>query len=327
MCFLRRLILLPLITCWLLVNSAAATATHPDFKVWLENFRVEAQSAGISQKTLTAAFAGMNGPLSFVLELDRRQPEFTQSLKDYVATRVGGMRVAMGRTMLNRYPTWLGRVGRTYGVPKQFIVALWGIETNYGAHSGSTPVIHSLATLAHDGRRSAYFRKELLDALHIIEDGQISLKRMKGSWAGAMGQCQFMPSSFRSYAVDADGDGRVNIWGSVPDVLASAANYLNQMGWQDGQPWGHLVKIPQPFDLNLAGLDTRFLLTDWQDLGLRMTAGTDLPQVGLFTSLLLPDGPNGPAYLVFDNFRVLLKWNKSNAFAIAVGTLADRLSE
>ncbi len=321
--FFYGLILVSLSVVWLLASSAVAIDSKNDFGGWLEEFQAEARSAGISQRTLTAAFADFNGPLPVVIELDRNQPEFTQSLEDYVRARVGDRRIAQGRKMLSRYPTWLGRVEKSYGVPRSIIVALWGIETSYGAHSGSFSVIRTLATLAHDGRRSSYFRKELLDALHILDADHIRLKRMKGSWAGAMGQCQFMPSSFRNYAVDADGDGRINIWNSVPDVLSSAANYLKQLGWQYDQAWGYPVTFPGKIDLDPSGLESTFQLSHWQALGVRMNDGSDLPQRDLQASLLMPDGRSGQAYLVYDNFRVLLDWNNSTAFAVAVGTLSD----
>jgi membrane-bound lytic murein transglycosylase B len=320
------LILVTTCVYWLFVTSAPAKDTEAEFAVWLESLRVEARSAGVSQETLEAALTDVKGPLPRVIDLDRNQPEVTQSLQDYVAARVSEKRIANGRRMLRRYPAWLGRVERKYGVQRRFIVALWGIETSYGEHSGSFPVIHSLVTLAHDRRRSSYFRKELLDALHILDLGHIRLKRMKGSWAGAMGQCQFMPSSFRRYATDANGDGRIDIWNSVPDVLASTANYLKQAGWQDDQTWGRPVTLPGKFDFSLVGLETRLPLSRWQSLGVRRSNGSALPRRDLDASLIMPDGPGGSAYLVYDNFRVLLSWNKSNVFAVAVGILSDRIA-
>ena len=321
-----HLILAIACVCWLFAPNARASETDRDFAVWLENLRVEARSSGISPKVLDEALADVKEPLPRVIDLDRKQPEFTQTLEDYVNARVSKKRIANGRRMMSRHPTWLSRVERKYGVPRRFIVALWGIETNYGENTGGFPVIQSLVTLAYDGRRSTYFRKELLDALHILDASHIGLKEMKGSWAGAMGQCQFMPSSFRHFAADADGDGRIDIWTSVPDVLASAANYLQQVGWQKNQTWGRPVKLPAKFDLALVGLKTKLPLSRWQSLGVRRTNGRSLPRRDLAASLILPDGPDGSAYLVYDNFHALLAWNKSNAFAVAVGTLADRLN-
>jgi len=319
------LILMLTAVCWLLAGVAAAREPE-EFSAWLEELRVEARAAGISEQTLEAALSGIEEPLPRVVELDRKQPETTLSLKEYVAARVSEKRIAAGRRMLRRYPTWLGRVERKYGVQRRFIVALWGLETNYGEHTGGFPVIQSLVTLAYDQRRGAYFRMELLEALKILDAGHISPERMRGSWAGAMGQCQFMPSSFRRFAVDADGDGRIDLWNSVPDVLASIANYLASSGWKHDQTWGRPVRLPKHFDFSRAGLETRLPLARWQSLGVRRSDGSALPRRQLDASLLVPDGPEGTAYLVYGNFRRILSWNRSDAFAVAVGTLADRLA-
>jgi membrane-bound lytic murein transglycosylase B len=294
-----------------------------DFARWLESLREDARSAGISQETLNAALANLKAPEPKVIERDQKQPEKTESLKNYVATRVSRERIAEGRQMLHRYSTWLGRIERQYRVQRRFIVALWGIESSYGRHAGKRPVIPALVTLAYDGRRGEYFRKELIEALKILDAGHVSLSRMKGSWAGAMGPFQFMPTSYRHYAVDADGDGRVDIWGSVPDALASAANYLAKAGWKNDQTWGRPVKLTKKIDAALVGLETRLPLSRWQDLGVRRSNGRALPRRDLQASLIIPDGTSGPAYLTYKNFRALRRWNRSNAFAVAVGTLAD----
>lgn len=304
-----------------------ATEQKQDFKTWLVAFRADAKAAGISENTLEAALGKLEQPEKRVVALDRNQPEFKRSLADYIANRVNNRIVAKGRKMLKRYPTWLGRVEQRHKVQRRFLVSLWGIESQYGAHSGKLPVINSLASLSYDGRRGEYFRTELIDALHIIDDGHISLERMKGSWAGALGQCQFMPSTFRAYALDADGDGRINLWDSIPDVFASAANYLSASGWKIGQTWGREVQIPKNFDSANVGLDQRLPLARWQALGVRRINGDALPQRDLQASLILPEGEQGPAYLVYDNFRVLRRWNRSNSFAITVGILADELAK
>jgi len=304
-------------------QGVLAQAMPQDFAVWLELLRADARSAGISEKTLNAALANLNAPEPQVSERDQNQPEQTVSLQDYVATRVSQERIDEGRLMLRRYATWLGRIERQYRVQKRFIVALWGIESSYGRHAGGHPVIPALVTLAYDARRGDYFRQELLAALKILDAGHVSLSRMNGSWAGAMGPFQFMPSSYRHYAVDADGDGRIDIWGSVPDALASAANYLAKARWQYDQTWGRLVKLPKKFDYALSGLETRLPLSRWQALGVRRSNGTALPRRNLQASLIIADGPDGPAYLVYDNFRALRRWNRSNSFAVTVGTLAD----
>lgn len=308
----------------LLAQDAVAQEPPQDFSAWLGRLRQDARSAGISEKTLNAALADLKAPEPRVIALDQKQPEKTESLESYVAARVSPERVAAGRLMLQRYPTWLSRIERQYRVQRRFIVALWGIESSYGRHTGERPVLPALVTLAYDERRGDYFRRELLEALKILDAGEVSLARLKGSWAGAMGPFQFMPSSYRHYAVDADGDGRRNIWGSVPDALASAANYLAQAGWKNDQTWGRPVKLTRPVDDSLTGLETRLPLERWQELGVRRSNGSALPRRSLQASLLLADGP---AYLVYGNFRALRRWNRSNAFAVAVGTLADSYAE
>jgi membrane-bound lytic murein transglycosylase B len=304
-------------------QGAPAQEAPPEFTAWLAQLRVDAGAAGISQKTLDAALADLVAPEPKVIERDQAQPEKTTSLNDYVTTRVSPERIAEGRLMLRRYRTWLGRIERQYRVQKRFLVALWGIESSYGRHIGGYPLIPALVSLAFDERRGDYFRRELIEALKIVDAGHISLARLKGSWAGAMGPFQFMPSSFRHYAVDGDGDGRIDILGSVPDALASAANYLAKAGWHNDQTWGRPVTLPQPFDRQLAGLDNRLPLSRWQALGVRRSNGAALPRRNLQASLILADDPQGSAYLVYDNFRALRRWNRSNSFAVAVGTLAD----
>lgn len=304
-------------------TSVRAAEQAEEFSAWLEGLRREALSQGISAATVDRALADI-APLPRVIELDCSQPELLQTLPEYLAARVTETRVNEGKRMLRRFPTWLGRSERNYRVQRRFIVALWGIETNYGLFTGGFPVIPALATLAHDSRRSSYFRGELLTLLQLLDQGRLQLDQLEGSWAGAMGQCQFMPSSFHRFAVDADG-GEVNLWASVPDVFASTANYLKQSGWKDDQTWGREVRLPKDFDVSLAGLKKRLPLSQWQTLGIRRSNGRALPRRNIEASLIMPDGADGPAYLVYDNFRVLLSWNRSEAFAVAVGTLADRL--
>jgi membrane-bound lytic murein transglycosylase B len=320
-----RLLLLFVCFCWLAAARALAQDASPEFSAWLAQLRADARAAGISQQTLDAALTGIQAPEPRVISLDQSQPETTQSLQEYVAARVTDRRIAEGRRMLLHYPAWLERVEDRYRVQRRFIVALWGIESNYGRHTGTFPVIQALVTLAYDDRRGSYFRKELLTALQILDDGHVTLPRMRGSWAGAMGPFQFMPSSFQHYAVDADGDGRINIWDSVPDALASAANYLAAAGWRNDETWGREVRLPENFDASLAGLENRLPLARWQELGVRRADGRALPRRDLEASLILPDGRNGPAFLVYGNFRALLRWNRSVSFAVAVGMLADRL--
>lgn len=307
------------------LGATAARAAAGDFATWLADLRAEAAGRGISAATLDAALAGVE-PLPRVVELDRNQPEFTLTLDQYLARVVSDRRVEVGRAKLRENAALLGRVAARYGVQPRFLVALWGIETDFGRLTGGFNVVQALVTLAYDGRRSAYFRGELLDALAILEAGHVRPEAMVGSWAGAMGQTQFMPSSFRRFAVDFDGDGRADLWQSRPDVFASAANYLSRSGWTDGLTWGREAHLPEGFDPALLGLETRKPLSGWQALGVRRADGRDLPKSpDLEASLVAPDGPKGRVFLVYGNYRVILTWNRSHLFGIAVGTLADRL--
>jgi membrane-bound lytic murein transglycosylase B len=318
----QQLLLLSLLV--LLSWPLHATAATP-FADWLADFRRQAQAEGISRPVIEQALGGLAAPLERVIELDRRQPELTQTLSEYLGKRITPALIAEGREKLQRYPTWLSRIEQQYQVDRAFIVALWGIETRYGTYTGGFPAIHALATLAYDGRRGDYFSRELLNALRIIEQGHMTAAQMSGSWAGAMGQCQFMPSSFLRYAVDADGGGRIDLWGTIPDIFASIANYLQQNGWQPAQGWGQQVRIPSDFNPENSGLKKPLPVHHWQALGVRGMDNRALADKEQQASLLLPEGSSGPAYLIYDNFRVLLRWNRSNLFAIAVGKLADEL--
>lgn len=306
------------------VGAMAQETGVESFAQWREGVRSEALGLGISAQTFDRAFAGIE-PIPRIIELDRSQPETTITFAQYLERVVPDSRVAKGRELLAAHQDILAPIGREYGVPPRFIVALWGIETNFGQYLGGFPVIGALATLAHDGRRSDYFRQELLHALRILEDGHIVPEAMVGSWAGAMGQSQFMPSSFVRYAVDHDGDGRRDIWTTQADVFASAANYLVQAGWRTGETWGRQVRLPAGFDPALAGLETTKTIADWQALGLRRADGGDLPRADISGSVVTPGGEEGPAYLVYDNYRTIMRWNRSFYFATAVGTLADRI--
>ena len=309
----------------LMAGSALAQEDGAEsFAEWREGVRSEALSLGISAAIFDAAFADVE-PIPRVIELDRSQPEVTLTFAEYLERVVPESRVAQGRELLAKHRDLLEPVGRKFGVPPRFIVALWGIETSFGRYLGGFPVIASLATLAHDGRRSAYFRGELLHALRILEDGHITPDAMMGSWAGAMGQSQFMPSSFVRYAVDYDGDGRRDIWGTHADVFASAANYLAQAGWRNGETWGRQVQLPAGFDQALAGLKVSKTLAEWHALGLRRADGSALPRADMNGSVVLPGGEEGPAYLVYDNYRTIMRWNRSYYFATSVGLLADRI--
>jgi membrane-bound lytic murein transglycosylase B len=296
-----------------------------DFASWLEGVRVEAKAMGIRQATLDRALTGIE-PIPRVVELDRRQPEFTLTFAQYLKRVVNDRRARIGRQKLAAHRELLDAIARKYKVQPRFIVALWGIETDFGRITGGFPVVASLATLAHDGRRSKFFRKELMLALRIIDQGHISAKKMIGSWAGAMGQNQFMPSSFHAYAVDHDGDGNKDIWGTLPDVFASIANYLSKSGWRDDQTWGRPASVPGNFKAALTGRKLRKRLSEWRALGVRKLDGGDLPARDLEASLISPEKNSlEPVFIAYHNYRVILRWNRSDYFAIAVGTLSDRL--
>lgn len=310
--------------------SACAQATapvapsidQPAFHAFIDGVRRDAVRDGISAATLDRAFAHV-AYLPHVIELDRRQPETTLSFQDYIDRVVTPERQERGRELLAENRDLLHAVGRTYGVAPRFIVALWGIESNFGEHTGSFSEIDALATLAYDGRRSAFFRRELLNALVIVQRMHVDPRNMTGSWAGAMGQSQFMPSSFLNYAVSWHGAGPPDIWTDKADVFASIANYLAHVGWRRDEGWGVAVTAPAGLDPTLVGLGERKPLAAWAALGLVQTNGGALRDAPIAASLIEPGGESGPALLVFDNFRAILRWNNSSYFATAVGYLAD----
>ena len=325
----RWLVMLFGIGCAMQASVPALAAEQP-FDDWLADLRAEARESGISEGTLDAALSGAQ-PIPRVIELDRSQPEFTLTFDEYLERFVSPWRRKTAARMLVEHADILDEVASKYGVQKRYIVTFWGMETSFGKYLGSFNIPHSLATLAHDGRRSAYFRKELLNALRIIEDGHINASEMKGSWAGAMGQSQFMPSSFLNFAEDWNGDGRRDIWGTTEDVFASTANYLAKAGWRDDITWGREVRIPS--DLVIGGKGAtklfegkvRYPLSTWQKAGVRNTDGTDLPTRDLSARLVMPEGVGGPAYLVYSNYESILRWNRSNYYALAIGILSDSL--
>lgn len=318
---IRLRLLLP---AFLLVLLPVTARAEPGFDQWVQDFRVE-MAGQVSARTLNAAL-GQAEFLPRVIELDRKQPEGTITFAQYRSNILSEQRISKGRDMFARHRTLLERIGREYGVQPQYIVALWGIETNYGGNSGKTEIISALATLAYEGRRHEFFKDELVKALRILDEGHISVADMKGSWAGAMGQCQFMPSSFLNFAVDGDGDGKRDIWTNVADVFASAANYLAESGWKEGQAWGREVRLPATAASDWVGLETERPLSEWARLGVLQANGQPLPNDPFMSaSLVQPDGASGPSYLVYDNYRVIRKWNRSTYFATTVGLLADQI--
>lgn len=310
-------------------QAPAAVVNEAAFPDWLDAARKEALQRGISRATVDGAFSGLT-PNPRVVELDGKQPEFSQTFWRYLDGAISEARVNKGRALMQQNAALLANLERSYGVPGRYLVAFWGMETDFGRNTGGFSVVRSLATLAFDGRRGPYFRGEMFDALAILDHHEIDNAHMTGSWAGAMGQTQFMPSAFLKYAVDQDHDGRKDIWTSVPDALGSVANYLKTLGWDNARGWGTEVRLPANFDAALASLDTDATETtktpaQWSALGIRRAEGGALPNTGDLAALILPAGITGPAFLVTGNYRVILKYNRSTFYAIAVGYLADRL--
>lgn len=307
-------------------SPSSALAQGNTFEAWLQNFKQEARAQGISDATLNQAFQNVR-PIDRVIELDRKQPERKIGFNEYQQKTLTAQRVAEGRRLLAEHWTTLKRIEKQYGVQAQYIVALWGMETSYGRNTGGFDIIASLSTLAWEGRRGPYFRGELLKALRILQEGHVSRADFKGSWAGAMGQVQFMPSSWKSYAVDDDGDGHRNIWTSQRDAFASAANYLSQRGWKYGQSWGHQVRVPQGFSKNLMDRNIRKTSAEWARLGVRKFDGSALNvnDPTLFY-LVEPRGGDGQVFMGGPNLQTIMSWNNSNFFAITVGELADQIA-
>jgi len=293
------------------------------FAQWVANFRETARAAGIDEATLHAALDGVQLRHRAV-EADRAQPEFTRTLWDYVDGVVTPQRVATGQQKLVELRVEADAASTRYGVPSPILMAVWGIESNYGGNYGDVPVIDALATLGFEGRREAWARGELLAALKILQHGDIERSRMIGSWAGAMGQTQFMPSSYLALAVDADGDGRRDIWGSMADVLASTANYLAKSGWRADEAWGLEVQLPAGFDPARADPTVQQTSSQWAAEGVRAMGDAPWPMLA-DASILLPAGARGPAFIVGRNYRAILRYNNSTSYALTVGLLAQRI--
>ncbi len=305
------------------LTSLAPLHADDDFMRWLEELREEAASKGISQATLNAALHDVR-PIERVIELDRRQPEFTETFWNYLDKRVTTGRVTRGRRLLAQHHALLEEVERQFGVPPRYLVAFWGLETNFGAYLGKFPTVDALVTLAYDPRRSKFFRTQALDALLIIEQGHVAAHDMKGSWAGAIGQLQFLPSTFLGNAFDGNGDGKKDVWHNLSDVFYSGGNYLWNIGWRRGERWGREVSLPADFAWEDARLDFRKPIAYWSARGVRRADGGPLPTADLSGAIVLPQGHNGPAFLVYENFNVIMKWNRSIHYALSVGILADR---
>jgi len=315
------------ISCCIALTPMAVKAETPDgFRTWLNEFQNKARAQGISEQTLNQAFNNSQF-LPRVVELDRRQPEAKITFDDYRKRVISADRINTGRQMLRRHRDILNKISATYGVQPHYIVALWGIETSYGKVTGNFNVIDSLATLSYEGRRRDLFADELMGALKIVDQKHISASSMKGSWAGAMGQNQFMPSSFLSFAVDFNGDGKKDIWNTQEDVFASTANYLAQNNWKGDERWGRRVRIPTSFSENMIDRHNKRSLHEWARLGVTLPNGAPLPVVdGMMAGLVAPDGINGSVYLTYQNYDTIMQWNRSTYFATSVGLLADAIA-
>ncbi|MGE3713949.1 MAG: lytic transglycosylase domain-containing protein [Alphaproteobacteria bacterium] len=299
----------------------------PPFDQWLREAQAEALRMGISAGTISAAMTDIE-LVPRIIELDRKQPESTMNFEQYKAKIIDSTRIARGRALYREHLPELQQVSQRYGVQPQYIVALWGIETNFGENMGTYNVIEALATLAYDGRRSDFFRKEMFSALKIIDAGHIESYDMVGSWAGAMGQCQFMPSSFENFAVDGNDDGRIDIWNDTDDVFASIANYLSQSGWKSDETWGMPVTLPSGFDASIASIDSPASIRELNKWGVTQPDGTLLPDNGSEAWLVFieSDARRHPL-LIYSNYKTILKWNRSRFFATAVGTLANEIEQ
>ena len=294
------------------------------FAGWVAEFRTSARATGIDEATLQIAFDNVR-LVPRVIELDQKQPEFTRPVWDYIDNALSAQRIARGQDKLLQLRPVIEPIAARYGVPAEVLVAIWGMESNYGSFVGDIPTIDALATLGFEGRREQWARAQLLAALKVLQNRDIDRPQMIGSWAGAMGQTQFLPSNFLAYAVDADGDGRRDIWNSLADVMASTANFLASSAWQVGQPWGFEVRLPPGFNYARADPDVRQPSAQWMEEGVQLRDGAPLP-VLTDSSILLAAGSRGPAFLIGPNFRAILRYNNSTSYALAVGLLAQQLA-
>jgi membrane-bound lytic murein transglycosylase B len=327
-----------LLSASLSTSVLAEQKTQADFDVYVAALKKEALEKGYDEALVDQALATAKFKKK-VISADKNQPEVKETLETYLPKRVPQWKIDRARKLYKENQEVLEKVAKEYGVQARFIVALWGLESNFGKIQGGHSVIASLVTLAFDGRRETMYKNQLWAALDILKEGHITLDKFKGSWAGAMGQTQFMPTSFNAYAVDYNGDGRKDIWTTEEDAFASIANYLKQAGWNDDLTWGRQVKLPEGFDnanILKRGTKTRSQwleywkdsersLADWQAIGVRKMDGSDLPNVDVTAAMVMPDDVNGRMYLAYDNYKALMHWNRSYYFATSVGYLSDRI--
>ena len=317
----------PVATPGVAIADMPVIAPAQSFSEWQANFREQALKAGIRPEVFDNAFSGLTPDMS-VIKADRSQPEFSRPVWEYLDGALSPLRVRNGQRLLEQNAELLSQIEQRYGVDRQALVSVWGMESNFGTFQGNKSVIRSLATLAYEGRRPEFAQSQLIAALKIIQEGDVTPDKMLGSWAGAMGQTQFIPTTYNTHAVDFDGDGRRDIWGSPADALASTAHYLQSSGWQKGQPWGFEVQLSSGFNYVLADGSIRKSVAEWLQLGVSLPNGGQVPAGSehLSAALLLPAGYRGPAFLVLDNFRAILKYNNSSSYALAVSLLSERFN-
>jgi len=308
----------------LAASSAIPSAFAKGVDGFIDDTWAKAKARGVSRKIFNAALGDFS-PIAKVLELSKAQPEFVSTAGDYVTKRVSDARIGTGQAMRGEWAKTLGVIADRYGVQPEIILAIWGVETNFGGFMGGTNTPHALATLTYGGYRASYFGAELITSLEILQAGHITADKMTGSWAGAMGHPQFMPSSFMRYAADFKGDGHEDIWGSVPDALASIANYLKGFGWRAGETWGYEVKLPGDFNYQNVWSGINASLGDWAGIGVVRASGKAFPRASDTARLYTPMGGNGPVFAVLPNFDVIKRYNNSDSYALAVGHLADRI--
>ena len=319
--FLRSAVMLAAVTAISVGTLPPALANSAAF---VQNLWPQAQARGVSRNAFEAAFAGYSY-MPKIMELTKKQPEFSQTVQQYIDRRVTAAQAQKGRAMRAEWAQTLAGSQQRWGVQPEIVLAIWGMETNFGGFMGGENTIHALATLTEGGYRADFFREELLTALRIVSDGHVNPRNMVGSWAGAMGHTQFMPTSFMRYAVDYNGDGRKDIWNSVQDALGSTANYLHSHKWRPGETWGYEVKLPNGFDFARARQMERAPLSQWQAMGISRVSGSAFPRPNDVARLYMPAGASGPVFLLLPNFDVIKRYNNSDSYALAVGHLADRI--
>ena len=309
---------------FILFIPSITLSKEENFNLWLNKLKDEAIEKGISKETVIKTINKIE-ILPNIINKDRQQPEFIDNFSDYITRNVSNRKVRIGKNLLKDHKNLLNRLEKQFGVPERYLIAFWGIETNFGSYTGNYLVVNSLATLAFDPRRRNFFRNELLGAIKILDQKHTSFDKYKGSWAGASGQMQFMPSTFLEYAIDYSNDGKKDIWTNLPDSFASAANYLSQIGWEKDYIWGREVKLPKGFDYFDAQLGTSKSVNHWRIKGVKKANNTSLPESTIMGSIILPSGKDGPAFLVYKNFEKIMQWNRSIFYSLTVGYFSDRL--